>query len=77
MVNLDEKIGKTVGRRLEPDPLAVVPGMKEDSRAWKRLAGAARVPKGVFRFKSFEEADEWTMKYLTQPRVNLFPGIRP
>jgi hypothetical protein len=26
------------------------------------------IPKGVWRFKSFEEADQWTMKMLTRPR---------
>jgi hypothetical protein len=25
------------------------------------------VPKGVWRFKSFEEADKWTMEMLTRP----------
>ena len=31
-------------------------------------AGCPFIPKGVWRFKSFEEADEWTMKMLTRPR---------
>jgi hypothetical protein len=30
--------------------------------------GCPFVPKGVWRFKSFEEADQWTMKMLTRPR---------
>ncbi len=30
--------------------------------------GRPFIPKGVWRFKSFEEADEWTMKMLTRPR---------
>ena len=30
--------------------------------------GRPFMPKGVWRFKSFEEADEWTMKMLTRPR---------
>jgi hypothetical protein len=30
--------------------------------------GCPSIPKGVWRFKSFEEADQWTMKMLTRPR---------
>jgi hypothetical protein len=30
--------------------------------------GRPFMPKGVFRFKSFEEADKWTMEMLTRPR---------
>jgi hypothetical protein len=30
--------------------------------------GRPFIPKGVWRFKSFEEADQWTMKMLTRPR---------
>jgi hypothetical protein len=25
-------------------------------------------PRGVYRFRSFEECDEWTLKMLTRPR---------
>ena len=39
----------------------------------QRMANVLRqgrpfVPKGVFRFKSFEEADQWMMNMLTRPR---------
>ena len=27
------------------------------------------VPRGVYRFKSHEELDEWTLKMLTRPRA--------
>lgn len=30
--------------------------------------GCPFIPKGVWRFKSFEEADQWTMQMLTRPR---------
>jgi hypothetical protein len=30
--------------------------------------GCPFIPKGVWRFKSFEEADQWTMEMLTRPR---------
>lgn len=31
------------------------------------------LPKGVYRFSSFEESEEWTLKMLTRPRK---PGRR-
>ncbi len=30
--------------------------------------GCPFMPKGVWRFKSFEEADQWMMSMLTRPR---------
>jgi hypothetical protein len=38
-------------------------------RAYAELRrGRPFIPKGVWKFKSFEEADEWLMKMLTRPR---------
>jgi hypothetical protein len=57
IVNLEENIGKTVGRvrpidydRLVEMAEAIMPGLP--------------FPKGVYRFKSFEEANEWTEKHI-------------
>jgi hypothetical protein len=36
--------------------------------------GCPFVPKGVWRFKSFEEADEWMMKMLNRPRNRDMPA---
>jgi hypothetical protein len=30
--------------------------------------GCPGIPRGVWRFKSFEEADQWTMKMRNRPR---------
>jgi hypothetical protein len=60
VVNLEETIGKQVGRRRPPaDPLRV-----EDSTIRRAIdfqrALPCRMPKrGVYRFHSFEEADQW------------------
>jgi hypothetical protein len=35
--------------------------------------GCPFIPKGVWRFKSFEEADQWTKKTLTRPRNRALP----
>ena len=68
VINLEEKIGKTVGRRTAPNPLRIQPNEIAEAEAWRRALGGIRVPRGVFKFHSHEEADAWLMKYLTQPR---------
>lgn len=64
VINLEEFIGKTVGRRLVPNPLRVRPGEIDAAKARRRSFHGIRVPRGVFRFHSHEEADEWLMKHL-------------
>jgi hypothetical protein len=56
-VNLQENIGKTVGRArpIDYDQLVEVA-----DAIMPRLP----FPKGVYRFKSFEEANEWTEKHI-------------
>lgn len=66
-VNLDEKIDRFVGRRTStPDSLKA--GMQlqatavELHRAFKHRWAA----KGVYRFKTHQEADQWMMKMLAR-----------
>ena len=66
IINLDDPARKIVGKRRVPEPMAVTPGQIEASKAWRRSMGGIRVPKGVFRFHSHEEADEWLMANLTR-----------
>jgi hypothetical protein len=67
VVNLEEKIGKTVGRRGAPNPLKTHPGEIADAKAWSRAFPSLRgVRPGVYRFQSHEEADAWLMKHLTR-----------
>lgn len=68
VVNIDEKIGKTVGRRRAGDPLLVAPGDKARKRDMQKAGFFPRFPKGVFKFRSFEEADAWMMKSMTTGR---------
>ncbi len=71
VINLDEPIGKWVGRRKLPGT-SLEAGMKLQ-REGSRLRAALRVPrppKGVFRFTSHAEADEWWMKVWTSNRKN-------
>jgi hypothetical protein len=68
VVNIDEEIGKTVGRRRAGDPLIVAPGDCARKREWQEAGFFPRIKKGVYRFKTFEEADEWWMKAMTAGR---------
>lgn len=58
-INLDEEIGKTVGK------------MASAENSYARLAATAEsmvprlpYPKGVYRFRTFEEADAWTEQHI-------------
>lgn len=67
-VNVEERIDKVVGRRLKtPNPLSVVKGGKEDSAAWRRVFGGVKVPRGVYRFRTHEEADNWLWQMICRP----------
>lgn len=67
IVNVQETIGKTVGRRQPPsDPLNAPGDTIANARAWQR-AFPFRFPKGVYRFKSYEEADAWMLKMMIRP----------
>ncbi len=68
VVNIEENIGKTVGRRRMGDPLVVPRGDRERKRGMQRAGFFPRIPRGVYRFKTFEEADEWMMKAMTTER---------
>jgi len=67
IINLDDPIGKTVGRRRAPkDSLSYAFGLQ---RTLNQMA-PLHVPKGVFRFHSHEEADQWLMDHLIRKREN-------
>jgi hypothetical protein len=57
-----------VGRRRIKDSLEYGFGLQESLARIREDAPSPRFPRGVFKFLSFEEADAWTMRYLTKPR---------
>jgi hypothetical protein len=57
IINLDEKIGKTVGR-VRPMEYDRLVDMAES------IMPRLPYPKGVYRFKSFDEANEWMEKQM-------------
>lgn len=68
-VNIEEHIGKTVGRRRIKDSLEYGLGLQRSLARIREESPFPRFPKGVFKFRSFEEADAWMMRYLTSPRT--------
>lgn len=70
IVNLEETPGKVVGHRRPPkDGLALSQAQRvENAEAWQRALGGLRIPRGVYRFRTHEEADAWLWKKMTQNR---------
>ncbi len=64
VINVEESPGKTVGRRRLADGAAAGMRLQEAvaGYGWGRLG----LPKGVFRFHSHQEADEWMTTKLAQ-----------
>jgi|GEM_PF-932814 hypothetical protein len=58
VINVEEKIGKTVGRRKLTSPLI----LQEIGRQIFKRSGFRMCDPGVYCFNSHEEADEWMMK---------------
>jgi hypothetical protein len=68
LINVEEKIDRFVGRRTKtPDALSTTTSDKADSIAWRKALGGIRVPRGVHRFKTHEEADQWLWRMITRP----------
>jgi hypothetical protein len=70
LINVEEKIERTVGRRTGP---------RDSFRAGMQLQALAVdlhrsfkhrwIPKGVYRFKTHEEADEWMTRMLARSQM--------
>jgi hypothetical protein len=69
-INAEEKIDKIVGRRTRT-PDAFKSGMQLQSLAVQLHLplGHRWAPKGVYRFKTHEEADEWMNRMLAQSQT--------
>jgi hypothetical protein len=67
-INVEEQIDRFVGRRTRtPDALSTATSNKAESIAWRRAFGGVRVPRGVHRFKTHEEADAWLWRMIARP----------
>ena len=68
VINAEENIERTVGKRTKtPDGLSTATSSKADSIAWRKAFGGVRVPRGVHRFKTHEEADQWLWRMIARP----------
>jgi hypothetical protein len=77
LINVEEKIDRFVGRRTQrPDGLSTKTSNKADSIVWRKSFGGVRVPRGVHRFKTHEEADQWLWRMIARP-TNQRRASRP
>lgn len=66
-VNVEEKIDRFVGRRTKtPDSLRAGMQLQETAAQLHKAFKHRWAPKGVYRFKTHEEADEWMIKMLAR-----------
>ncbi|MEP6663891.1 MAG: hypothetical protein ABJC04_09535 [Verrucomicrobiota bacterium] len=66
-INDEEKIDRFVGKRTKaPDDLSTATNSVEESIARRKKLGGWGVPRGVYRFKTHDEADEWMTFMLTE-----------
>jgi hypothetical protein len=67
-VTVEESIARVVGRRGgAPDGLSTATSNKAGASAWARAFGGVRVPRGVYRFTSHDEADRWLWRMIARP----------
>ncbi len=66
-INVGEKIDRFVGKRTKtPDSLAAGMQLQETALELHRAFNHHWCPRGVYRFKTHEEADAWMTKMLAR-----------
>ena len=73
IVNLEETFGKVVGKIPRHTPAEAIDRMV---REFHSLGLKLPYPKGVYRFKTFEEADEWAWKHMIEAAKKNFHARR-
>jgi hypothetical protein len=67
-INVEEQVDRFVGRRTKtPGTLSVASSRRADALAWRRSFGGVRVARGVYRFRTHAEADEWLWRMIARP----------
>ena len=66
-INVEERVDRAVGRTGTPRTLSTTTSRRADAVAWRRAFGGIRVARGVYRFATHEEADEWLWKTIARP----------
>lgn len=68
VINVEEPIERVVGRRRGVvDGMSTSADRQSDARAWRRTFGGLRVARGVYRFHTHAEADEWLWRMMARP----------
>ena len=68
LINVEEHFDRIVGKRTKtPDGLSTATSHKAESIAWQKAFGGVRVPRGVYRFKTHDEADQWLWRMIARP----------
>ncbi|MFM8716655.1 MAG: hypothetical protein ACKOF3_07725 [Spartobacteria bacterium] len=70
VINIEDPVGKVVGRRTAPAKLVSTPQETEANRQWAKAGFFPRIKRGVYKFKSEEEADQWLMDHMTLKQEN-------
>ena len=73
IVNLEETPGKVVGKIPRRTPADAIDRMVHEFHS---LGLKLPFPKGVYRFKTFEEADEWETKHMLEAAKKSFHARR-
>ncbi|MGA3211382.1 MAG: hypothetical protein ABSD20_08740 [Terriglobales bacterium] len=67
-INVQEDIQRVVGHRTKaPDGLSLTASNQAAAEEWRRVFGGVRVPRGVHRFHTHAEADEWLWRKISRP----------
>jgi len=70
IINLEESIGRTVGRRTPtPDGLENGLALQKLAVQFHQSLGQHWARRGVYRFKTHEEADAWTYRMLARSQI--------
>jgi hypothetical protein len=68
-INVEEQIDRFAGKRTQTrHALSTANSTKADAIAWQRAFGGSGIPRGIYRFKTHEEADEWLWRMMARPR---------
>ena len=73
IVNLEEKLGKVVGKIRRRTPEQTLDWLVAQFHA---MGLKLPFPKGVYRFKTFEEADQWDWDHMMEAAKKRFRDRR-
>jgi len=69
IVNLEETVGKSVGRKAPTrDFVKAAVALQRTSVDFHKAFQNPFLPKGVYRFRSHEDADAWVWKMITRKK---------